>query len=78
MRFAQNFFNKDLDFWNTVIFADESKFNIFRSDSMSYVWRKPNTELKKENLKPSVKHGGRSVMVWVCMSAPTKICTLIF
>ena len=36
---------------------------------MSYVWRKPNTELKKENIKPTVKHGGGSVMVWACMSA---------
>lgn len=36
---------------------------------MSYVWRKPNTELNKENLKATVKHGGGSVMVWACMSA---------
>lgn len=60
--------NKGSDFWNTVIFTDESKFNIFGSDGMCYVWRKPNTELNKENLKPSVKHGSGNVTVWAYMS----------
>lgn len=45
--FAKEHVNRTIDFWNTVIFADESKFNIFGSDGMSYVWRKPNTELNK-------------------------------
>ncbi|GFV06711.1 transposable element Tcb2 transposase [Trichonephila clavipes] len=30
-------------FWNEVIFSDESKFNIFGSDGCRMVWRKPNT-----------------------------------
>lgn len=67
--FAKEHVRKGSEFWNTVIFADESKFNIFGSDGNSYVWRKTNTELKKENLKATVKHGGGSVMVWACMSA---------
>ena len=36
---------------------------------MSYVWRKKNRELNKENLRATVKHGGGSVMVWGCMSS---------
>lgn len=67
--FAKEHVTKTPGFWNSVIFADESKFNIFGSDGMSYVWRKPNTELQKQNLKATVKHGGGSVMVWACMSA---------
>lgn len=35
LTFARDHVSKDADFWNTVIFADESKFNIFRSDGMS-------------------------------------------
>lgn len=69
LNFAKEYVSKGPEFWNSVIFADESKFNIFGSDGMSYVWRKPNTELRKENLKATVKHGGGSVMVWACMSA---------
>lgn len=69
LAFAKEHISKDINFWSKVIFADESKFNIFGSDGQSYVWRKPNTELKNKNLKPTVKHGGGSVMVWACMSA---------
>lgn len=60
---------KELSFWKAVLFCDESKFNLFRSDGQSYVWWKPNEEYKKKNLKPTMKHGGGSVMVWSCMSA---------
>ena len=28
------------------------------------VWRKPNTELRPQNLKPTVKHGGGHVIIW--------------
>ncbi|GFX56664.1 transposable element Tc1 transposase [Trichonephila clavipes] len=33
------------------------------------VWRKSNEELGRQNLKPTVKHGGGSVMVWGSFSA---------
>lgn len=56
-------------FWDTVIFADESKFNLFECDGRGYVWRKPNTELQPQNLSSTVKHGGGHVMVWECMSS---------
>ncbi|XP_065363321.1 uncharacterized protein LOC135956697 [Calliphora vicina] len=69
LKFAKEHINKDSSFWEPVIFADESKFNIFGSDGQTYVWRKPNTELQNQNLKPTVKHGGGSVMVWACMSS---------
>lgn len=52
-----------------MLFTDESKFNIFGSDGMVRVWRKPNTELQNKYLRATVKHGGGSVMVWGCVSA---------
>lgn len=67
--FAKSHVNLSDEFWTTVIFSDESKFNIFGSDGRQYVWRKPNTELEKQNLTPTVKHGGGSVLVWGCMAA---------
>lgn len=67
--FANTYKNEDFAFWSKVIFTDESKFNVFRSDGRSYVWRKPNEELRERNLRPTVKHGSGSVMVWGSMSA---------
>jgi len=57
------------NFWNQVIFSDESKFNLFGSDGKCKVWRKPRTALDRKNMNITVKHGGGSVMVWGCFSA---------
>jgi transposase len=69
IEFAKMHLNKDQHFWNSVIWSDESKFNIFTSDGGQRVWRKPNTALQIENIVPTVKHGGGSVFVWGCMAA---------
>ncbi|KAJ4440904.1 hypothetical protein ANN_10751 [Periplaneta americana] len=67
--FAKRYVNCSEEFWKSAIFSDESKFSIFGSDGRNFVWRRVNTEFKKENLRPTVKHGGGSSMVWGCMSA---------
>lgn len=69
VEFAREHINKDLNFWNSVIFADETKINLFGSDGKISVWRKPNEELKLKNMKATVKHGGGGVMMWGCMSS---------
>lgn len=69
LEFARTYINHPPEFWENVIFTDESKFNIFGSDGKKIVWRKANTELNKENLCATVKHGGGNVMVWGCMAA---------
>lgn len=43
LRYSKEHANKDQDFWNNVIFSDESKFN-YGLDGRQKVWRKPNTE----------------------------------
>ncbi len=75
--FAKEYRMKDETFWNNVIFTDESKYNVFSSDGKVRVWRKPNTEFQKQNLKPTVKHGGGSVMVWGCFAA-SGVGSLVF
>uniref|UniRef100_A0A034UZ64 Transposable element Tc1 transposase n=1 Tax=Bactrocera dorsalis TaxID=27457 RepID=A0A034UZ64_BACDO len=77
LTFAKNHVLKDATFWDTVIFSDESKFNVFGSDGRSMVWRKPNKQLDVKNLRATVKHGGGSVMVWACMAA-TGVGNLVF
>lgn len=69
LNFAKTHLDKNMHFWNRVLFTDESKYNIFGSDGRSKVWRKPNTALDPKNIIPTVKHGGGSVMVWGAMSA---------
>lgn len=65
----KKYVNEPDSFWNTVIFSDESKFNLFGSDGSQKVWRKANKELEEKNLKKTVKHGGGNVMVWGCCAA---------
>ncbi|GFV56609.1 transposable element Tc1 transposase [Trichonephila clavipes] len=67
--FAKEHENKDFSYWKQVLSTDESKFNIFGTDGKPYVWRKSNEELRRQNLKPTVKLGGGSVMVWGSFSA---------
>ncbi|GFS83568.1 transposable element Tc1 transposase [Trichonephila clavipes] len=69
LEFAKTHQLKTDNFLKKVIFSDESKFNIFGSDDCRTVWRKPNTTLDPKNLRPTVKHGGGSVMVWGCMAS---------
>lgn len=69
LEFAREYINKSRSFWQTVIFSDESKYNLFGSDGRGYVWRKKNTELQTKNLLPTVKFGGGKVLVWGCMAA---------
>ncbi len=57
------------DYWNHVLWSDETKINLFGSDGVKRVWRQPGEEYKDKCVLPTVKHGGGSVMVWGCMSA---------
>ncbi|GFU03159.1 transposable element Tc1 transposase [Trichonephila clavipes] len=61
--------NRSETYWNNVLFADESKFNIFGFDGRIIVWRRKNEELNPKNLIGTVKYGGGGVLVWGCMSA---------
>ncbi|GFX73675.1 uncharacterized protein TNCV_4289911 [Trichonephila clavipes] len=60
--FAKENEKQDRNFWNSVIFSDESKFNIHGSDGHQKVWRKANAALEPKKMRGTVRHGGSSVM----------------
>ncbi|KAF7692160.1 Transposable element Tcb1 transposase [Cucumispora dikerogammari] len=56
------------EYFNNVIFSDETKFNFKNSDGQTFVWKKPSERLEEKNIKKTVKFGGESVMFWGCFS----------
>ncbi|KAG0438720.1 Transposable element Tcb2 transposase [Dictyocoela muelleri] len=52
----------------SIIFSDESKFNLFYSDGKVSVRRETGSGLKIYNITPTVKHGGGSIILWGCFS----------
>ena len=69
MEFTKKYEKEEEQFWNKVLFTDESKLNIFGPDICGKTWGKKNTELEERNLNLTMKHGGGSVMVWGSMAA---------
>ncbi len=67
-QFAEDKQTKDMDYWNHVLWSDETKINLFGSDGVKHVWWQLGKEYKDKCILP-VKHGGMSVMFWGCMSA---------
>ncbi len=68
-QFAEDNLAKSMNYWNHVLWSDESKVNLFDSDGVQHVWRRPGEEYQENCALPTVKHGGGSIMVWGCMSA---------
>ena len=54
--------------WQRVIFTDESKICVFGPDGNKRVWRRPGLPLLDHHVTPTVKFGGKSVMVWGAIS----------
>ncbi len=48
--FAEDNQTKDMDYWNHVLWSDETKMNLFGSDSAKRVWRQPGEEYKDKCL----------------------------
>ncbi len=62
-QFAKDKQTKDMDYWNPVLWSDETKINLFGSDGVKRVWGQPGEEYKDECVS-TVKHSGGSAMVW--------------
>lgn len=62
--FAKKHKDWTVEDWKSVLWTDESKFEIFGSKRRQYVRRKEGERFDSKCITPTVKHGGGSVMVW--------------
>ncbi|KAF7670306.1 hypothetical protein LDENG_00272020 [Lucifuga dentata] len=69
LTFAKKHLDDPQDFWENILWTDETKVELFGRCASRYIWRKTNTAFQKKNIIPTVKHGGGSVMVWGCFAA---------
>ena len=67
--FAVRNVSQPVEYWDDVIFCDETKIMLYYNDGPSRVWRKPLTSLKQQNIIPTVKFGKMSIMIWGCISS---------
>ncbi len=56
-QFAEDKHTEDMDYWNHVLWSDETKVNLFGSDGVKRVWRQPIEEYKDKCVLPTVEHG---------------------
>lgn len=54
--------------WRNVLWSDETKINLFGMDGKQFVRRPKGEAYNSRYTKPTVKHGGGSVMIWGCFS----------
>ena len=75
--FATKYLNKSATFWKSVLWTDETKVNLYKSDSRHKVRRKTKIADNPRNTTSSVKFGGGNVMAWASMAA-TGVGSLVF
>ncbi|CAG8831041.1 8637_t:CDS:2, partial [Gigaspora margarita] len=54
--------------WQMVIFSNESRFCLHKSDGRERTWRRVNEKYHRDCINTTVKFNGGSVMFWGCFS----------
>ena len=67
-QWAKKYSTWTIEDWKNVIWSDESKFNVINSDGKEYYWTNNPSNITDQSVRPTVKFGGGSVMVWGCMT----------
>ncbi len=53
-QFAEDKQTKDMDYWNHVLWSDETNINLFASDGVKRVSQQPGEEYKDKCVLPTV------------------------
>ena len=64
LRFTTEYISLPPEYWNDVIFSDETKITLYYHDGSQRVWRKLLTPLGNKNLIPTAQFEMLSIMVW--------------
>ena len=64
LKFAKEHLDDPEEAWEKVMWSDETKIELFGINSTRRVWMKRNVEYNPKNTIPTVKHGGRNLMLW--------------
>ena len=65
LAFCKIMLEKDDSFWERVIFSDESRISLWKSDEPPMVRRRKSESLKGKYLLPTVKYP-LNIMIWGC------------
>uniref|UniRef100_A0A8C5MEC7 Transposase Tc1-like domain-containing protein n=1 Tax=Leptobrachium leishanense TaxID=445787 RepID=A0A8C5MEC7_9ANUR len=58
LQYAKSHVDKPQKFWDSVLWTDERKLELFGPMDQRYVWRRKNKAFEEKNTLPTVKHGG--------------------
>ena len=64
IKVCRNLWKKGMQFWEKVIWSDETQVELFGRNPATSVWRKNGTAFKKHNTVHTIKFGGGSIMIW--------------
>uniref|UniRef100_A0A7N8YJF6 Transposase Tc1-like domain-containing protein n=1 Tax=Mastacembelus armatus TaxID=205130 RepID=A0A7N8YJF6_9TELE len=68
LEFARAHAEKGEDYWDSILWSDETKITVFGTNGFKTVWRRKGEDFKEKCMVPTVKHGGGSVLMWGCMT----------
>jgi len=58
-----------VNFWDTVIFSDETSIHVHEAMRGRCVWRLPHEELMPGMVQETVKFGGSKLQIWGCLTS---------